>query len=92
MVHWNMSTESDLAGYIVYRGSAPRAYEAMTTTLGLVSCSTGDPSGLIPGCANGVPTYLAVTAYDTVGNESTFSAEVSTSRAVPLLTLLRQVT
>jgi len=32
-----------------------------------------------------------VTAYDQTGNESTFSAEVTVTRAVPLLSVLRQV-
>lgn len=90
-LHWNMSTESDLAGYRTYVGSATRVYDAaLTVTYGVISCSTGQPAAVINGINNGVNTYTAVTAFDTNGNESTWSAEATILRQVPLIHLLRQ--
>ena len=89
LMHWAMNGESDLAGYRVYQGVASRTY-AGYTDVGLTA-TTGAPVATISGIGNSVLTYLAVTAYDATGNESTFSAEVSTTKAVPLLSVLRQV-
>jgi hypothetical protein len=91
VLHWGMNTESDLAGYKVYVGTASRVYSQLTD-VGLITCSTGQPAALIHGIANGVPTYVAMTAYDLTGNESTFSAEVVTTKMVPVLDVLRRVT
>ena len=88
-MRWNMNSESDLAGYRVYQGVAPRTYTGYTD-VGLTA-TTGEPGTVISGIGNSILTYLAVTAYDATGNESTFSAEVSITKAVPLLRVLRQV-
>jgi len=69
-VTWNANTEDDLAGYKIYYGTASGVY--------------GDPidvgnvtNGIIPDVADKTVYYVAVTAYDTSGNESGFSQEVS---------------
>jgi len=70
---WDANTESDLAGYKVYFGLAPRVYSA-PTNVGKVTSYT--VSGLAPGTY-----YFAVTAYNTAGLESGYSNEVSTTIA-----------
>lgn len=86
-----MNSESDLAGYIVYYGTSPRTYLAMSTGIGLSGDgSTGTPSKIISGLLNGTTYYFGVTAYDATGNESTFSGEVSTTVTVPLTRVLKQ--
>jgi hypothetical protein len=59
--------------------------------VGIISCSTAQPGATVGGILNGVPTYVTVTAYDLTGNESTYSAELSFTKTVPLLHVLRQV-
>src|SRR6266850_3623361 len=64
---WRASTDSDLAGYKIHYGKAPRSYD----TAVYVGNTTGYTlSGLSPGTY-----YFAATAYDTSGNESRFSNE-----------------
>lgn len=71
---WNVNTETDLAGYKVYIGTAPGNYtitrdvgKTPTLTAPLVQVSTFN---LVDG-----QYYAAVTAYDTAGNESAKSVE-----------------
>ena len=71
---WNASTESDLAGYKVYRGTGSGTYGAPLTTLPKTTTSY-TATGLL----NGTTYFFAITAYDSSGNESTFSNEVSKS-------------
>ena len=66
---WNPNTESDLAGYKVYYGTASRTYGSCID-VGNVNIST------VPGLTQGVTYYFAVTAYDSYGNESGYSNEV----------------
>ena len=69
-VQWSPNSESDLAGYKVYYGIASRSY-SRTIPVGLnTTCQISD---LEPGYEY----FFAVTAYDTAGNESQFSNEVS---------------
>ena len=73
---WNPNTEPDLAGYRIYYGTASREYVdsidvGNTTTYGL------------DGLLEGVTYYIALTAYDTTGNESGFSDEVSSDTGGP---------
>lgn len=90
-INWRMSTESDLSGYIVYYGTASRTYSLMSTSIGLSGDgSTGIPSKIISGLLDGTTYYFGVTAYDTAGNESTFSGEVSTTITVPLVRVRKQ--
>ncbi len=71
---WNANTESDLAGYKIYRATAPGAYGAPIATLqGNVT------SYVATGLQVGTTYYFVVTAYDTAGNESAYSNEVSKS-------------
>jgi phosphodiesterase/alkaline phosphatase D-like protein len=69
---WNANTESDLAGYKIYWGTASRTY-GTPVTLGLVTTYT--VTGLTPGTTY----FFAATAYDTAGNNSGYSNEVSTT-------------
>lgn len=87
-----MNSESDLAGYIVYYGTASRTYSAMSTSVGLSGDgSTGTPSKIISGLLDGTTYYFGVTAYDTTGNESTFSGEVSAVVTVPKIRVMKQI-
>ena len=91
LVGWDTQAESDLAGWKVYQGTQSRVYDGSLTVDAGMTLSTSAPAASIPGVGNNILTYVAVTAYDLTGNESTFSAEVTVTRAVPLLSVLRQV-
>jgi len=67
---WDANTESDLAGYKVYYGTASGSYTASVD----VGNST---SYTITGLKQGQTYYLALTAYNTSGSESGYSGEVS---------------
>ena len=73
---WDANPEADLAGYKVFKGLASRTYGTPPVTIGKVTTYTftGLPSGTY---------YFAVTAYNTAGQESEYSNEVSTP--VPVL-------
>jgi fibronectin type 3 domain-containing protein len=66
---WNANSEPDLAGYKVYYGTSSRTY---ATSVNVSAVTTYTLTGLTGGTY-----YFAVTAYDTTGNESGFSNEVS---------------
>lgn len=70
VVQWLPNTESDLAGYIVHYGTASRAY-LYALNAGLATSYT------IENLERGREYFFAVTAFDTAGNESQFSREVS---------------
>ena len=71
---WNASTESDLAGYKVYRATSSGAYG------GPVAIVQGNvTSYLASGLQVGTTYFFVITAYDNAGNESAFSTEVSKS-------------
>jgi hypothetical protein len=83
---WNANSESDLAGYKIYYGTTPRTgsnpatcglcgYNT-NTNVGLTS-TPASPSYTITGLTDGTTYYFSVTAYDTSGNESAFSSQVS---------------
>ncbi len=71
---WNANTEGDLAGYKVYRGTSSGTYGAPIATL-----QGNITSYVATGLEIGTTYYFAVTAYDTAGNESLYSNEVSKS-------------
>ncbi len=71
-LQWTPNSESDLAGYKVYIGTASGTYGA-PLVLGKVSSYT------ISGLPTGNTYFMAITAVDTSGNESGYSNEVSTS-------------
>jgi hypothetical protein len=89
-MYWNMSTESDMYAYYVYTGTASRQYDAFTSFTLAGAGTTAQPAGVFGRIQNGVLTYAAVTAMDASFNESTWSAEVTLNRQVPLIHLLRQ--
>jgi hypothetical protein len=60
---------ADLAGYHVYYGTASKLYREMVD---VGNAETYTISNLVPGTY-----YFAVTAYDTAGNETDFSEEVT---------------
>jgi hypothetical protein len=66
---WDPSPAPGIAGYKVYCGIASRTYATVIDTRSATSATI---SGLVPG----VTYYFAVTAYDAVGRESAFSAEI----------------
>lgn len=66
---WSPNTEPDLAGYKIYCGTTSHVYTTITAVGKVVSYLGGNlPAGTY---------YCAVTAFDTAGNESAFSQEVS---------------
>jgi hypothetical protein len=71
---WNTSTESDVTGYKVYRGTGSGTYGAPLTTLPKTTTSF-----TATGLQNGTTYFFVITAYDNSGNESTYSNEVSKS-------------
>ena len=73
-VSWNANTESDLAGYRVYVGTASGSY----SFAGPFEVGSGT-SFTVPNLPVGTTYFFAVTAFDKAGNESTKSAEVSKS-------------
>ena len=68
---WSANPESDVAGYKIYYGNKSRQY-GHTIIVGNVTEHT-----FVSLSAVGT-LYLAVTAYDSVGNESSYSWEVTT--------------
>ncbi len=69
ILSWKANTDSDLAGYNLYYGTASGSYG---TPIDVGNQTTYTVTGLGPGTH-----YFAVTAYNTSGNESGFSNEVS---------------
>lgn len=69
ILSWDPNTERDLAGYKVYHGTSPGTYG---DPIDVGNQTSYAEIGLSPGTH-----YFAVTAYDTSGNESGFSVEVS---------------
>lgn len=67
---WDPNADKNVAGYNLYYGSASRSYPH-STDVGNVTIST------IEQLQEGRTYYFAVTAYDTGGNESAFSNEIS---------------
>jgi len=67
-ISWNNNSEPDLDGYIVYYGTASGSYDefidvGLTTSVDVTDLTAATPY------------FVAVTAYDTSGNESDFSSE-----------------
>ena len=67
---WDPNTEPDLSGYQVYYGTASGEY---VDSIDVGNITTYRLDDLL----DGVTYFIAVTAYDTSGNESDFSNEVS---------------
>ncbi|MFQ5641452.1 MAG: hypothetical protein ACE5IR_26040 [bacterium] len=77
---WNANTESDLAGYKLYYGSASGVYgDPVDIPLSALS-NTASPTftqTLALDCGENKTAFFALTAYDLAGNESGKSNEVS---------------
>jgi hypothetical protein len=71
---WNANTESDVAGYKVYRGTGSGTYGAPLSTLPKTTTSF-----TATGLQNGTTYFFVITAYDSSDNESPYSNEVSKS-------------
>ncbi len=71
---WNANTESDLAGYRVYRATSSGTYGAPIATI-----QGKTTSYIATGLQLGTTYFFVVTAYDIAGNESAYSNEVSKS-------------
>jgi hypothetical protein len=66
---WDLSTDTNLAGYKVYYGTSPGKY---SSGIAVGNVTTYVLTGLI----KGQKYYLAITAYDKAGKESRFSTEI----------------
>lgn len=67
---WDANTESDLAGYKIYKGVVSADYDN--------SIDVGNiTTRIILNLIQGETYYFAATAYDTSGNESIYSDEIS---------------
>ena len=69
-LNWQQNQAADLDGYKVYYGSESRIYDVVVDA-GMALSFTSDE------LVEGTTYFFAVTAYDTAGNESEFSAEKS---------------
>ncbi len=79
-VEWSPSSGEFVSGYNVYWGTESGSYGADFN-------AADNTSHTIEELSNGATYYIAVTAYDDVGNESEFSPEVeATPQLSPLLT------
>jgi hypothetical protein len=71
---WNANSETDLSGYKVYQGTSSGAYPAPVATLPKTTTSH-----TVTGLQTGTTYFFVITAYDSAGNESPLSSEVSKS-------------
>ncbi len=69
-LEWDPNVDEDLAGYIVYYGTASRNYKYDVDIGDITSCT-------ISGLVEGKKYFFAVTAYDEEGNESAYSREIA---------------
>ena len=69
---WNPNTEPDLAGYKIYVATSSGAYGAAIATEPATATSH-----VVTGLQPGVTYFFVITAFDTAGNESARSDEVS---------------
>jgi len=75
---WDPNSETDLAGYKVYRGNSSRTY-GTPVSLTLAQSNHPTPGYTATGLTPGATYFFAVSAYNTAGLESGFSNEVSTT-------------
>lgn len=79
---WNANNEFDLAGYKIYYGTSPRTGNCPAggypNKIDVGKTATLEkPSYKIENLENGKTFYFSITSYDTSGNESCFSDEMS---------------
>ena len=77
-VEWDANSEPDLAGYVVFYGTAPGVYT--------VNVDVGNQTSWQVNLVDGQSYYFAVQAYDSEGLYSVFSNEVSAVAGEPFLT------
>lgn len=75
MLSWSLNSETDLAGYKIYVGTAPGIYTYPGSPF--VVGVTGTYA--VVGLPSGQTYYFAISAYDYSGGESALSTEVSKS-------------
>src|SRR5262245_58719956 len=75
-LQWNPSTDPSVTGYNIYYGAASRTY---TNKIDVGNTTNATISGLV----EGVTYYFAATAYNILGAESDYSAEVSYTVPLP---------
>ena len=73
-LNWLANTESDLAGYKIYRGTVSGSYGSPIAVL-----SNTATTHTVSALQSGTTYFFVITAYDAVGNESGYSNEVSKS-------------
>ena len=73
---WDPNQEPDLAGYKLYYGTSSGSYQHSLDVGNVTQYTLG-------GLRDGVTYYFAATAYDTAGNESGYSNEVSARSNLP---------
>jgi len=78
-LRWDPNSDPDLAGYKIYYGLASRNYQYQAD-VGMQTTYT------IPNLADGKTFYIAATAYDTAGNESSYSNELIFTTGTPQCT------
>lgn len=76
-ITWLQNTEADFLHYRIYSGTAPNPTTQVDSTTGGI----GDTSKTLTNLTNGTRYYLRVTAVDSAGSESGYSAEVSATPA-----------
>ena len=75
LLSWDDNSEMDLNGYKIYYGTVSDTY-TVVEDVGLTD-TPDTPQYTVTGLESGITYYFAVTAYDTSGNDSDFSNEVS---------------
>jgi hypothetical protein len=76
---WNPSTDSNVAGYRIYYGTASHNYTKVVTVGNVTNTA-------IAGLVDGTTYFFAATTTDAVGNESGFSNEASFTTAITAIT------
>jgi hypothetical protein len=76
-LNWSANNEPDLAGYRVYYGTSARTSSCPTGGYANNVTVGATTTHIFNTLTDGQTYYFSVTAYDTTGNESCFSGEVS---------------
>lgn len=82
ILSWDANTETNLAGYRLYVGTASRQYSVATNDVGNVTQTT------VSNLSAGTSYYFAVTAYNSDGLESDYSNEVNWREGDPAVVVI----